>query len=107
MLVSAVRHLSSATRCCARRSAVAVPLDFFISLEPLRIHLAVDRRWTLRRAVQTVTEIAEPGNDELMAVQPLIHHGGVNRNVRVMLLDKRDAFRRGDDADHADVVRAG
>ena len=31
----------------------------------------------------------------------------VDRDVGMMLLDQRDAFRRRDDADHADVVRAG
>ena len=57
----------------------------------------------LKRAVQSIAEIAETRHDVLLRVQLPIDDGRVDDDVRMLPLDERHAFGRGDDADDPDA----
>src|SRR2546422_7141401 len=98
--VSAVCQRCGELRGCARRSLAVFCRD--INSSPLSaISVQLDR------AVQTIAEVAEPGDDEFVRVELAIDDGRVDLDVGMMLLDERHALRRGDDAGHADRLRAG
>ena len=58
-------------------------------------------------SVESITEIAKARDDELVRVQTGVNDRSENLHIGVMPFDERDAFRRGNDADHADVARPG
>jgi YVTN family beta-propeller protein len=76
-----------------------VVVDFATGKETHRIEL--------QRAVQAIAEVAKPGDDELVRVEFLVDHGGVDHDVRMMALHQRHAVGRGDDADHPDRAGTG
>src|SRR6476661_7758778 len=61
----------------------------------------------LDRAVKAVAEVTESWNDVLVIVETTIDDRSVDRDVWIVLLDRSDPFRRGDDADDADMGGAG
>src|SRR4029453_15626725 len=106
MDVSAVRHLSSATRGCARRSAWTGSTVLPVCASFMLPSRETEPWWRPLCAVEPVPEIAKTRNDELMVVQSFIDDRRVDMNIGMMLLDERKALRCGDDADHPDGARA-
>src|SRR5260370_18102068 len=56
-------------------------------------------------AEETVAGIAEPRDDIGVIVERRVDRGGVDRHVRMLLLHRCDAWRRGDEADELDRLR--
>ena len=61
----------------------------------------------LLRPVQSIAEVPQPWQDELVLVQSPVDCRRVDLDIRMLLLDQRDPFRRGDDADHANGAPEG
>src|SRR5512132_4016338 len=59
------------------------------------------------RAIEAISEITESRQDELLRVQLAIDHGREDGDARMRGFDRREALRRRDDADQADVFHAG
>ena len=59
------------------------------------------------RSRTAVAEVTQARHDELVRVEALVDDRRVDVDVGMMLFDERDAFGRGDDADHPHVVAAG
>ena len=57
-------------------------------------------------SVEAVAGIAEAGNDVAVVVQIVVDGGGVDRDAGLGSLQPLDAFRRGQQADEADVPGA-
>ncbi len=55
---------------------------------------------------QPVPRVAESGQNVADVVQSAVNRGGEDRQRRIFFADARDAFRRGDEADEADVFGA-
>src|SRR5215831_4214173 len=61
---------------------------------------------SLLGAIEAISKISEPGQDELLSVQGPIDRGCENRNIRERRLEGRDSFGGGDEAEQADVLSA-
>ena len=85
MQVSAVRHFSSVLRRSRRGSRASLPVRSWLSTS-FRARRAVRSSLRLHgvsvRAVEPVAEIAQPRDDELVLVQPLIHRRREDVHVR-------------------------
>ena len=63
-------------------------------------------RTCLLGAEHPVAGVAQPRHDIAVVVEPLVDRGGPDRHVRMLALELRDALRRRQKADEADVAGA-